>query len=60
MVIRIKACPICGSRKLERSSSFDGWLIPEQYICLECGYKGPIYLEIQVDEEEIGKEVERK
>ncbi len=49
-MIRIKVCPICESRNLRLSSTFDGWLLPEQYICGDCGYRGPIYMEIQIDE----------
>ncbi len=47
--IRIKVCPVCGSRKIRLSSSLDGWLTPEIYICEECGYRGPIYLELQIE-----------
>jgi len=41
----IKCCPRCGSPKIKLSSRFDVWLTPEQYICENCGYKGPIVLE---------------
>ena len=58
MVIRIKVCPICESREIRRSSEFDGWLVPELYVCPDCGYKGPIYMEIQVDEKNIIEEGE--
>ncbi len=51
--IRIRVCPICQSRNIRLSSSLDGWLTPEIYICEDCGYKGPIYLELQVDEEDV-------
>ena len=53
MVLRIKVCPICESRNIRKSSQFDGWLIPELYVCPDCGYKGPIYMEIQIDENNI-------
>jgi predicted RNA-binding Zn-ribbon protein involved in translation (DUF1610 family) len=49
----IKLCPKCRSPKLKLSSSFDVWLTPEQYVCENCGYKGPIILE--VDEESLQK-----
>jgi C4-type Zn-finger protein len=45
-----KICPVCGSPNLRLSSKFDIWLTPEQYVCENCGYKGPIVMEI--DEEE--------
>lgn len=51
----IKVCPVCHSLKIKLSSQFDGWLTPEVYICLECGYRGPIVLEVDIDEEEIGR-----
>lgn len=41
-------CPVCHSPKIKLSSIFDGWLTPEVYICMDCGYKGPIVLEIEV------------
>jgi ssDNA-binding Zn-finger/Zn-ribbon topoisomerase 1 len=47
----IKLCPKCGSPKLRLSSSFDIWLTPEQYVCKNCGYKGPIIMEIEEKEE---------
>jgi hypothetical protein len=34
------------------------WLFPEQYICPDCGYKGPIVLELVKEEGE--KEEETK
>lgn len=43
----IKVCPVCHSPKIKLSSIFDGWLTPEVYICMDCGYKGPIVLEIE-------------
>ncbi|MEM2975226.1 MAG: hypothetical protein QXE76_02395 [Candidatus Bathyarchaeia archaeon] len=47
--ITIKYCPKCGSPKLRLSSKWDGWLLPPKYICQNCGYKGPIYLELEED-----------
>ena len=49
---RVKVCPVCLSPKIRRSSSFDGWLLPEVYICESCGYRGPVYIEIEVDEDD--------
>jgi predicted RNA-binding Zn-ribbon protein involved in translation (DUF1610 family) len=43
----LKLCPKCGKPSLRLSSALNGWLIPEEYVCLECGYRGPIILEIQ-------------
>jgi len=53
---KIKVCPVCLSPNIRRSSPFDGWLTPEIYICDNCGYRGPIYAEIEV---EINEESDR-
>jgi len=42
-----KLCPRCGNPRLKPSSRFDGWLFPQQYFCEQCGYKGPIALELE-------------
>jgi len=46
----VKCCPRCGSSKIKLSSRFDVWLTPEQYVCEDCGYKGPVVLEREIDE----------
>lgn len=43
--IAVKFCPKCGSQNVSLSSAFDMWLIPEQYVCKDCGYKGFAILE---------------
>jgi len=48
-----KLCPRCGSPNLGLSTRFDVWLLPEQYVCSQCGYKGPVTLELE--QEEIGE-----
>lgn len=47
---KILLCPRCGSRSIRLSSKFDAWLMPKRYVCEDCGYIGPIILE--VDEED--------
>jgi len=47
-----KFCPKCGSPKIKFSSSFDAYprmygITPGQYICENCGYKGPIAMELE-------------
>jgi transcription elongation factor Elf1 len=44
-------CPRCCSPKITLSSSLDIWLTPQNYICQECGYKGPIVMELEKEEE---------
>jgi predicted RNA-binding Zn-ribbon protein involved in translation (DUF1610 family) len=46
----VLACPKCGSRNIELSSRFDAWLMPKRYICRDCGYIGPLVLEVEVEE----------
>jgi len=45
----INRCPKCGSKKISLSSlgTYPGLygIAPRQYICPECGYKGPIVME---------------
>lgn len=43
----VKLCPVCRSSKIRLSSRFDAWLMPAQYVCEKCGYKGPIVMEIE-------------
>ncbi|MDI6690968.1 MAG: hypothetical protein QME50_03750 [Candidatus Bathyarchaeota archaeon] len=43
-------CPLCGSPKIRLSSSLDYWLTPKKYVCENCGYVGPIVMEIEKEE----------
>ena len=40
-------CPNCASSKIMLSSSLDVWLTPEKYVCQDCGYVGPIFMELE-------------
>jgi len=53
-----KLCPRCLSPKLKLSTRFDVWLLPEQYICPQCGYKGPITLELEKEQNQEHKTAE--
>ncbi len=44
-------CPRCGGSKIHLSSVFDSWLMPRSYICDECGYTGPIIMELEKEED---------
>lgn len=46
-----KLCPRCLS-PLRRGSGLGGWLIPQDYYCEKCGYKGHAYLESRKEEQE--------
>ncbi|MEM2911272.1 MAG: hypothetical protein QXM52_03180 [Candidatus Bathyarchaeia archaeon] len=48
-------CPRCGSPKIRLSSSLDYWLTPKKYVCENCGYTGPIVMELEKDEDEKAK-----
>ncbi len=46
----IYLCPKCGSKKISLSSGFDTYprlygITPRNYVCAQCGYKGPIVME---------------
>jgi predicted RNA-binding Zn-ribbon protein involved in translation (DUF1610 family) len=45
-------CPRCCSPKINLSSELDIWLTPKKYVCENCGYKGPIVMEIDIKKEE--------
>jgi len=49
-------CPRCGSSRLHLSSGLDYWLTPKKYICEDCGYVGPIVMELEKSCEETGDE----
>ncbi|MHA2025481.1 MAG: hypothetical protein ACW98U_06225 [Candidatus Thorarchaeota archaeon] len=55
MTRKIRVCPKCGSSRIsEAKSSVSGWLVPATYYCKdeECGYSGPTYVEVDVEEAE--------
>jgi predicted RNA-binding Zn-ribbon protein involved in translation (DUF1610 family) len=43
-------CPKCGSAKIRLSHSLDYWLTPPKYLCENCGYVGPIVMELEKEE----------
>lgn len=40
-------CPKCTSPKIGLSSSLEYWLMPKKYVCENCGYIGPIVMELE-------------
>ena len=44
-------CPRCCSSKISLYSSLDLWLTPKKYVCDDCGYVGPIIMELEKEEE---------
>ncbi|MFW9800051.1 MAG: hypothetical protein ACFFD9_06425 [Candidatus Thorarchaeota archaeon] len=52
---KIRVCPRCGNSEIrEAKSSVSGWLVPKTYYCSDktCGYSGPVYVEVDVEEVE--------
>ncbi len=47
-------CPRCCSPQLRLYSSLDLWLTPPKYVCNNCGYTGPIVMELEKEEEKTG------
>ena len=50
-----KFCPKCGSQRIKLSSSFDVYprmygLTPGKYVCENCGYTGPVVMELEEEE----------
>ena len=43
-------CPKCGSPKIHVASGFDYFLYPLKYVCDNCGYTGPIVMELEKEE----------
>jgi len=50
--ITITVCPVCGSTNIRKISPFSGWLTPEEWVCEDCGYRGPIVAEVEIEDEE--------
>lgn len=53
--VRLLACPLCGSLNIRKASPLSGWLLPDEYACPDCGYRGPVVGEVEVDEDELKK-----
>jgi predicted RNA-binding Zn-ribbon protein involved in translation (DUF1610 family) len=43
-------CPRCCSPHISLYSSLDIWLTPKKYVCTDCGYVGPIVMELEKEE----------
>ena len=51
----VRVCPRCGSPRIRRMGGLSGWLLPTIYICPDCGYQGPIVLELEKEEDGDGE-----
>lgn len=47
---KIKICPRCKKPKLRSATNVSGWLAPNMYKCLECGYVGYVYFEVDSED----------
>jgi ribosomal protein L32 len=47
----INVCPKCGSKKIAHMNPWLYGITPRHYVCTECGYKGPIVMELTKTEE---------
>jgi predicted RNA-binding Zn-ribbon protein involved in translation (DUF1610 family) len=50
---RIRVCPFCKQPTLRAADSISGWMTADIYKCDKCGYRGPVFIE--VDPEELEK-----
>lgn len=46
----IKLCPNCYEPKLKVGTNVGGFMAPAVYYCEKCDYKGPLYIEVDVNE----------
>ena len=44
-------CPRCGSPKISLSSALDLGVTPRKYACYNCGYVGPVVMELEKEED---------
>jgi hypothetical protein len=47
---KVKICPKCREPRLKTMTNVSGWLAPPLFECLNCGYVGPIFLEIDSED----------
>jgi predicted RNA-binding Zn-ribbon protein involved in translation (DUF1610 family) len=48
----INVCPKCGSKKIFYTNQLLSGITPREYACKECGYKGPIVMELTKTDDE--------
>ncbi|TFG16464.1 MAG: hypothetical protein EU533_09020 [Promethearchaeota archaeon] len=46
---KIRICPKCKEPKLKNMMNVSGWLAPPMFECLNCGYVGSFFLEVDLD-----------
>jgi transposase-like protein len=43
----LRVCPRCGSTRIHSVGMFSGWILPDRYVCDNCGYMGFLFLELE-------------
>jgi len=46
----VRICPVCKKPTLRPADSISGWMTAEIFSCSNCGYRGSLYIEVDVDE----------
>ncbi len=46
----VRVCPICLDNTLSIEPGFLTFIVPSTYSCATCGYKGPIFAEVPVED----------
>ncbi|WXG43540.1 MAG: hypothetical protein WED04_05785 [Promethearchaeati archaeon SRVP18_Atabeyarchaeia-1] len=47
---KIRVCPFCKKPTLRVADSISGWMTADIYRCDTCGYRGPVFIEVDLDE----------
>ena len=55
LTARRKYCPKCLG-PMKAGGGLGGWLLPQEYVCTACGYRGTVYLEKDTEAEPKGGE----
>ena len=47
---KIRVCPFCKQPTLRTADSISGWMTAEIFKCDKCGYRGPVFIEVDPKE----------
>lgn len=47
---KIRVCPFCKQPTLRVADSISGWMTAEIFKCDRCGYRGPVFIEVDPKE----------
>ncbi|UCC20897.1 MAG: hypothetical protein JSV62_06355 [Promethearchaeota archaeon] len=57
-MVNIRLCPKCKKPKLKNAVNVSGWLAPDMYECVNCGYVGRFFIEIDTEDYGFDKDFE--